>query len=139
MPSYAFLCLLMPSYGVLCLLEAPSHPINDLCRIRALKDRLWRSIHNRKKGRDALHPAITWCIIVLIQITIIPCDLRAEIQEGLCIQSLTRTAPICTKTNHHNGVMRFILFDQTLEKLLAREGSHLVVRHDDYEFGERWQ
>lgn len=116
-------------YAFLCLLEAASHPINDLCRIRALKDRLRRPIHNRKKGGDALYSAITWRIIVLIQVTIIPGDLRTKIQEGLCIQSLTRAAPTRAKTNHDNGIMRFVLFDQTLEKLLAREGSHRVVGH----------
>jgi len=111
----------------LCLLEAASHPINHLGRIRALKDRLWGSIDNRKKRRDALDATIAWRIIVLVQITIIPGNLRAEIEKGLRIQSLTRTAPTRAKTDHHNGLMRLILFDQTLEELLAREGSHLVV------------
>lgn len=124
------------SYVFLCLLEAASHPINDLRRIGALKDRLRRPIDNREKSRDALYSAIAWRIVVLIQITIIPGDLRTEIQEGLCIQSLTRTTPTRAKTNHHNGIMRFVLFDQTLEKLLAREGSHLVVGHV-YDCGER--
>ena len=128
----------MPSYALLWFLEAASHPINDLRRIGALKDRLGRPIDNREKSRDALYSAITWCIIVLIQITIIPGNLRTEIQEGLCIQSLTRTTPTRAKTNHHNRVMRFILFDETLEKLLAREESHPVVRHV-WQCEERWQ
>ena len=135
------LWFLMPSYAFLCLLEAASHPINHLCRIRTLKDRLGRSIDNRKKGRDALDSAISWRIIVLVQITIIPGNLRAEIKKGLRIQSLTRAAPIGAKTDHHNRIMRFILFDETLEKLLAREESHPVVRHGYHESccEERWQ
>jgi len=113
----------------LCLLKAASHPIDHLGRIRALKDRLRGSIDNRKKRRDALDAAISWRIIVLVQITIIPGNLRAEIEKGLRIQSLTRTAPAGAKTDHHNRIMGFILFDQTLEELLAREGRHLVVGH----------
>lgn len=125
----------------LCLLETTSHPINHLGRIRALKDRLRGSIDNREKGRDAFDATIAWRIIVLVQITIIPGDLRAEIQKGLRIQSLTRTAPAGAKTDHHNGLMRDGGLDQALEKLLAREGRHLVVGHGYYESccGERWQ
>ena len=125
---------------VLCLLETTSHPINHFGRIRALKDRLRGSIDNREKGRDALDATIAWRIIVLVQITIIPRNLRTEIQKRLRIQTLTRAAPAGAKTDHDNRIMGFILFDQTLEELLAREGRHLVVGHG-YESccEERWQ
>lgn len=126
----------MGYYGVLwvLLLEAPSHPINHLCSIGTLKERLWGSIDNREKGRDALDATIAWRIIILVQITIIPDNLRTEIQQGLRIQTLTWAAPTGAKTDHDNRLMRLIFFDQTLEELLAREGCHLVVGHAcDYE------
>lgn len=126
-------------YSFLWFLKAASHPINHLRRIRALKDWLRRPIDNREKGRDRLDPAIAWCIIVLVQVTIIPGDLRTEIQQRLRIQSLTWAAPTGTKTDHHNRLMRLILCDQTLEKLLAREGCHRAVGHGVCECGERWQ
>jgi len=122
------------------LLESASHPLNDLVGIRALKQGLRGAVHNRKKRGDRFHPTIAWRIIILVQITIIPDDLRAEIEERLRIQTLTRGTPARTKTDHHNRIMRgvWILLDETLEKLLAREGCHrVVVRHGGC--GDRWQ
>lgn len=122
-------------------LKSPAHPLDDLGRIRALKDRLGRPVDNRKKRGDRLHPTIAWRIVVLIQITIIPGNLWAQIQQGLGIQTLARATPTGTKTDHDNRLMRsvWVLFDQTLEKLLAREGCHRVGHVCWCRCEDRWQ
>ena len=110
-------------------------PGGDLCCIRTLEQRLGRSLHNGQKGRNRFHATIAWRIVIFVQITIIPRDLRIDLQKGLSIQTLTRAAPTGAKTDHDQRLMRnvWILFDQTLEKLLAREGRHFVrVRHRVY-------
>ena len=106
---------------------APLHPCNNLHGIGRLKDRLRNAIQNGKKTGNAFHTTIAWCIIIFIQITLIPLDVWMKIEKHICINAFTRATPGCCKLNDHDGIMRVggIFLDHTFEKLLVREGCHL--------------
>lgn len=106
---------------------APLYPCNNLHGIGRLKDRLRNTIQNGKKTGNAFHTTISRCIIIFIQITLIPLDIWMKIEKYICVNAFTRAAPGCCKLNDYDRITRVerIFLDQTFEKLLVQEGCHL--------------
>ena len=104
------------------------HPCNDLIGIRRLKQRLWLTIHNGQKGWYFFYTTIRRSIFILIQITVIPCNMRRQSQQRLFINSFTWTTPCRTKFNHYNWSRRL---KKCFKLFVVVEGDHLL-RHSSY-------